>query len=125
MSVENHLLSYTPANKMNFRWGDLDWEEVDQEITKSYDEIVHWHQNLFKIPSGKQGKTFASEMAGLFQSYADGSATEEISLKAAMVLPALLLQNPHLTSKTKDHIYCIERRYRLWKEGNFEALLEE
>ena len=41
MNVEDHLLSYMPANKMNFRWGDLDWEEVDQEITKSYDEIVH------------------------------------------------------------------------------------
>ena len=107
MSVEDHLLSYTPANKMNFRWGDLDWEEVDQEITKSYDEIVQWHQNLFKIPSGKQGKTFASEMAGLFQSYADGSATEKISLKAAMVLLALLLQKPHLTSETKDYINCI------------------
>ena len=67
----------------------------------------------------------ASEMAGLFQSYADGSAMEKISLNAAMVLPALLHQKPHLTSKTKDHINCIERRYRLWKEENFEALLEE
>ena len=98
----------------------MDGEEVEQKITKAYEEVVHWHRNLFKIPSGKQGKTFVSEMAGLFQSYADGSA-----MKAAMVLLDLLLQKPHLTSKTKDHINCIEMRYRLWKEGNVEAPFEE
>ena len=68
---------------------------------------------------------FVQEMASLFQSYADASAREKVALKAAMVYPALVLQKPFKTSKSKDHIKYIERRHRLWKQGNFKALLEE
>ena len=42
-----------------------------------------------------------------------------------MVLPALVLQKPSKTTKSKDHIKCMERRHSLWKQGNFEALPEE
>ena len=49
---------------------------------------------MFKIPSGGQGKAFVQEMASQFQSYADASAREKVALKAALVLPALVLQRP-------------------------------
>ena len=77
-----------------------------------YDKVVHWRRNLFKIPSGRQGKAFVQEMASLFQSYADASARERTVLKAAMVIPALILQKPFRTSKSKDHINCIEETLR-------------
>ena len=110
---------------LNFRWGELSEEEVDRKISKAYEEVIHWRRNLFKIPSGCLGKTFVQEMASLFQSYADASTREKVALKAAMVLPALVLQKPSKTSKSKDHIKCMERRHSLWKQGNFKALLEE
>ena len=47
------------------------------------------------------------------------------AVKAAMTLPALLLQKPHSKSKTRDHISCLQRRLVLWKEGNIRELLKE
>ena len=43
---------------------------------------------------------------------------ECITLKAAMVMPALLLQRPHRDSKSRDHVACLERRsLPLWRGG--------
>ena len=125
LNLNNSLPPYTSVNDSNFQWGGLIGAEVDQELSKVYEEVVHWRRNLFKIPSGRHGKAFVQEMASLFQSYADASAREKIALKATMVLPALLLQKPFKTSKVKDHISCIERRHSLWRQGKFQALLDE
>ena len=125
MESDDYLPPYVPMQDLNFKWGELSGEEVDCEISRIYEEVVHWRRNLFKIPSGRQGKAFVQEMASLFQSYADASARERIALKAAMVIPALILQKPFRSSKSKDHINCIERRLSLWKQGDFKALLEE
>ena len=74
---------------------------------------------------GKQGKVFVKELARLFQSYADASTIEVVALQAAMIFPALILQKPHQTSKTRDHINCMERRLAFWHDGNFKALINE
>ena len=50
---------------------------------------------------------------------------ESIALKAAMVLPALLLQKPHKQSKSCEHIKCLECHLHLWQEGDIDALLKE
>ena len=47
---------------------------------------------------------------------------EPVALSAVMILPALILQKPFRTSKSKDHVMCIEK---LWHEGQFLSLLEE
>ena len=61
----------------------------------------------------------------MFQAYADSSALEGIAMKAAMILPALLLQKPHPRSRTKEHVKHLERHLCLWKDGNLESLLDE
>ncbi len=53
---------------------------------------------------------------------AEGSALESVALTVAAIL---LLQNPHHKSKSKDHISCLERRLKLWKDGDFTELLKE
>ena len=50
-----------------------------------------------------------TELARLFQSYAEGSALESVPLKAAMVMPHLLLQKPSVSSKAKDHSSALSR----------------
>ena len=50
---------------------------------------------------------------------------ESIALKAAMVLPPLLLQKPHRQLKFHEHFKCLERRLQLWRKGNITTLLEE
>ena len=61
----------------------------------------------------------------MFRAYADASALEYIALKAATIMPALLLQKPNPRSREKDHTIHLDRRLYLWKEGNFENLIEE
>ena len=77
------------------------------------------------VPSGKAGKPFISELATLYQAYADASALECVVLKACTVMQCLLLQKPHTKSKVKEHSVYLERRLKLWQEGNIDILLNE
>ena len=70
----------------NFVWGNIEGEELCEEV-------VHWRRNLFQIPLSSAGKAFVTELARLYEAYADGSSLETIALKACTVAPILLLQN--------------------------------
>ena len=50
---------------------------------------------------------------------------KEIALKAIHVMPALILQKPSITSKSKDHLKAVETRLHLSNEGNIRELLRE
>ena len=77
----------------------MDGESFSLAITSAYYETVHWRHNLFLVPSGKAGSSFVQALAKLFRAYGEGSALEPVALRAAMVMPILLLQRPHLRSK--------------------------
>ena len=78
----------------NFKWGEVDGDVFCSNINSAYAEIVHWRRNLFLVPSGKAGKEFILELTRLWRAYASASAMEAIALRAAMVMCALVLQNP-------------------------------
>lgn len=65
------------------------------------------------------------EQARLFRFFADWSAMERIALRAAMLIPFLMLQKPKFNSKAKDHKACLERRLQDWETGRFDDLLKE
>ena len=127
ISASAHPLPpFLPLNKPNFRWSEsVDGQAFVDLVVKAYEDVVHWRQNVFSVPSGKTGKEFVGELARLFRGYGESSALEAIALKAAMVFPPLLLQKPHPKAKTKDHIICLERRMALWHDGNIAELLRE
>ena len=77
--------------------------------------IVNCRRNLFKVPSWKSGKSFVGAL--LFCAFGEDSAMDCAALKAAIVLPALLLQKPHAMSKAKDHSIHLECRIKLWENG--------
>ena len=115
-----------PPNKMSlFQRGSCDGSEFQEAILGAYNQVVHWRSNIFKIPSGKAGKLVVKELTRLFKAYAEATTLESVAVTAAMVLPSLILQKPHRSSKTKEHIKCIERRMQLRKEGNLDDLLKE
>ena len=89
------------AKMASYKCSEVDGETFAHSVECCYEEIVHWRRNLFKIPSGKAGKSIVHDLTKLFHAYADGSALESIALKAAMVLPALMLQKPHKSLKPK------------------------
>ena len=46
-------------------------------------------------------------------------------MKAIHVMPALLLRKPSKTSKANHHLKVLERRLRLWEEGNITELVND
>lgn len=119
------LPAIIPMQSPVFHWGEVEGEEFVQVIEGCYEEVVHWKRNLFKVPSGRAGKSFVRELTRMFQAYADASALESMALQAAMVMPALLLQKPHAKSKAKEHTILLDRRLKQWADGDIEGLLRE
>ena len=112
---------------MNSPWEELSGEEFTKAIDDAYAQVVHWRSYLhaFKVPSGACGKQFVVELTRFLNAFAMESDLEAIALKAAMTLPSLLLQKPHATSKTHDHISCLQRRLGLWEKGDVKNRLKE
>ena len=119
------LPQFTPMADPVFTWGELDSTQFTDNLNAAFAEAVHWKMNLFKIPYGKAVKSFVSKLAGLFKAFATSSALESVALKAATLMPILLLQKPARKSKAKDHITCLERRLNTWREGDLNELLRE
>ena len=119
------LPPFTPANNPIFTWGTYSAPDFIHSLEATYAEVVHWRRNCFTVPLGKAGKEFVDELSYLFQAFASASALESIALKSATILPILLLQKPHKASKIKEHITCLERRLKKWKEGNLNDLVLE
>ena len=92
---------------------------VCSKLSRIYDEIVQWKRNLFKVPSGNAGKAFVRELTRMFNAYAEGSALECVAMKAAMTMPALLLQKPSSRSKAREHALHLESCLKLWLDGSW------
>ena len=102
-----------------FVWcSGLTSSEFLARLNTAYSEVVHWKQNLFTIPYCSAGHSVIKDLSSLFRAYCDSTALETVALKAAMVLPPLLLQRPHCRSTNHDHKRCLECRLQLWKEGD-------
>ena len=94
----NKLPDYQPVCNSSFVWGNID------SASFAYKEGVHWKSNLFKIPQGNAGKSFTAELSHLFYAFATCSALEPIALKAATILPLLMLQkNTSLFKNQRSH----------------------
>ena len=108
-----------------FLWGDIPGTQFTKELVATYERIVFFRQNLFKLPSGSSGKEFIREITRLVRSWNSNSVLMDIAWKCIMVMPALLLQKPSSKSKSKDHSEALKRRLVLWKKGDLNELMRE
>ena len=108
-----------------FYWNERKGSDFLRDLDTAYEQIVYWRQNLFLLPIGKAGKKFIREITSLINCWIDNTALKPIALKSIMVMPALLLQKPSRTSKSKDHFLALSRRIELWEKGNINELLHE
>ena len=111
----------TPPSAPSFSWGMHDADSFIHSLTAAYSEVTHWRKNHFTVPLGNIGKKFVGELSRLFRAFAEQSALESVALVATTVLPILILQKPTFNSKPKDNATCLERRLKLWLEGNINA----
>ena len=95
-----------PTNKHVFSWGIHNAEDFSHALEATYSEVYSTlEKKQIKVPTGKAGKEFTLE---LFLAFASTSSMESVALRAALVLPILLLHKPHCRSKAKEHIVCLE-----------------
>ena len=106
-------------------WGDLTVDEIFQIILASYEESSRWKRNLFLLPSGSAGKLFIDECTKLVNAWNNNSPLKAIAIKALMLFPSMMLQKPSKNSKSKEHTECLQRRLKLWREGDFDSLVRE
>ena len=109
----------------HIKWGELQGTNFIEELEKTYDLVVSWRRNVFKLPTGKNGKLFLKEMATLFEYFNSGSSLQPYALKLIMIFGPLLLQKPSKTSKSKDHCICLSQRLLLWQKGDLSSLSRE
>lgn len=76
------LPDFVEMSGADFNWGSIaDVRSFIDDVDKAYAEVVHWRQNQFMLPSGKEGKAFVSELARLFQFYGESSPPRENSIE--------------------------------------------
>jgi len=51
-----------------------------------YSKVVHWKKYAFMLPFGKADLKFVSELARLFNAFAQASALEAVAMKAITVM---------------------------------------
>lgn len=111
--------------EQQFFWGNTPGREAIRDIKICYEEVVFWRKNLFMLPKGSSGKDYIKEITRLINEWIVNSPIKECSMYAIHIMPALLLQKPSKSSKTKDHVNALQRRMKLWKDGEFIALFRE
>ena len=108
-----------------FYWNLVAGSTFEKDLNNAYENIVHWKKSLFMLPSGVTGKRYVEEVTRLMKLWIQDTPLKSISLKAVHVMPVLLLQKLSKSSKVKDHLQELERRIKLWDEGNVERPLYE
>ena len=93
--------SVLPIAEPNFTWGKKDASSFTKELNESFEMAVHWKRNIFRVPQANIGKPFVDELARLYVAFANGSALESVSLKAAIVMPHRSYRNPTIPPKPK------------------------
>ena len=77
------------------------------------------------MPSGAAGKKCIKEITRPLKLWIQDSPLKSTALKAIHVMSPLLLQKPSENSKSKDNLVLLERRLKLWEEGNISNLVHE
>ena len=106
----HHMVTFQ-FSPPSFLWAKVHGSEFVSKVNNMYEEVIHWRHNLFSVQVGKAAKQFVQELAQLFQSFANGSALEGTALKAALLMPILLMQ--------KQILSCILERMQGCWEGNY------
>ena len=60
--------------------------------------------------TGAAGKKFINEATKMINFWTDNLPLKLIAFKALHMIPALLLQKPSKTSKSKDHLAALSKR---------------
>ena len=125
--IQPHIPSFVGSNEdlVRVKWHGLHGRVLFDTVNETYEEVIKWKRNLFKVPTGKAGQDFVAELSNCLKHFSSGTSLQPIALKMAMITFPLLLQKPSKKSKAKDHTKYLSKRLELWKEGNLSAIVHE
>ena len=86
--------------------------QQDQECRKFY-----WNT----VP----GSVYQKGLERLFDQWTNDTPLKCIALKAIHVMQTLFLQKASRKTKAQNHLIALERRLKLWDEGNIKELLDK
>ena len=93
-------------------------------IDNTFNGIITWRKNLFKLLSEKAHKSCTKELKTLLEHYNNNSDFQAIALDIFIVLPSLILQKPCKHSKAKDHCLKVEERMKLLQEDHILNIIK-
>ena len=106
-------------------WGNIPFHDLVRWVNMTYDKSILYRKNLFKVPSGRAGKDFITELTFWLRQFNQSTKLNRVALKIFLMLPTLLLQKPSAKSKAKDHSTALDRRLKLWRASNLCELVQE
>ena len=97
-----------------------------KDIELAYEQVIMWRRNVFIVPFGAAGATFAQELAALIEAFVRGnSPMSRVAWKAVVVACHVLLQKPNDSKLLGGHSDHLRRRLALWSSYRLSELLDE
>ena len=107
-------------------WQSWSLETAQEWVNNAYTYVVAFSPgNLFSPPKCTATKILTEEMTLLIRAYTNTSPAAPLALKTLAVLPHLMLQRTHKTSKCSENVKALQRRIESWKKGDVQKLLSE
>ena len=103
----------------------MDLKSACRELNKAYNKVAKFQRNLFMIPAGKNGRGLVSIISKAIGWFSENDTRKHISWKAAIVIPALLLQQPRFKTGAKENAEILGERMRILEEGGIGNLVEQ
>ena len=70
-------------------------------------------------------ENYIYEYTRLIRKLINNNQLQQVAIKLMLIMPSLLFQRSSQTSKSKDHIECLNKRLQLWKESNLDMFVRE
>ena len=120
-----NLPNYPESINPRFSYHDIPRETFANLMNDLYNQIVTWKKNLFKLQTGSAAKAFIKELSLWLERFNRKTEHHSVALKVYIILPALMLQKPSKTSKSREHCKKLEDRLASWKDGRIDELIQE
>ena len=110
----------------NIKWGRHSGEEnVRNLITSTYETIIGWKKNTFRLPRGKCGINFIKELTRLINLFVDKTKWERLALPLVHIFVPIMLQLPSPKWKPREHAKYLTSRLEMWSNGDLDSLMAE
>ena len=101
-----------PINEPSY-WKEKPGTTFVNKLNNVYGKIAYWRKKLFHLPTGTMERSFIDKMERMINAWVYDRPIKDIALNVLHAMPALLLQKPIKSFKSKDHLKSVEKRFEI------------